>query len=110
VERFAALSPLCTSSIPASAPWAWTASVSSAWAAMSASSQSRPSTYGVTSVEGWISTSSVHTTAQPPSALTARMAAWARGSRHPIPLQCGTWKKRLRAVTGPRRTGSKRTS
>jgi hypothetical protein len=48
--------------------------------------------------------------AQPPSALTPRMTAWAVGSRWPMPLQCGTWKKRLRAVTGPSGTGSKRTS
>jgi len=48
-----------------------------------------------------ISTSSVQTTAQPPSALTPRMTACAVGSRWPMPLQCGTWKKRLRAVTGP---------
>ena len=27
-----------------------------------------------------------------------------------MPLQCGTWKKRLRAVTGPICTGSNRTS
>src|SRR5205809_422032 len=42
---------------------------------MSRSSQIRPSMYGVTSEDGWISTSSVHTTAQPPSALTPRMRA-----------------------------------
>src|SRR5262245_33586993 len=77
---------------------------------MSASSQIRPSTYGATSVEEWISTSSVQTTAQPPSAFTPRMTACAVGWRWPIPLQCGTWKKRLRAVTGPIGTGSKRTS
>ena len=77
---------------------------------MSASSQSRPSTYPATSVEWWSSTSSVQTTAQPPSALTPRISAWALGCAWPIPLQCGTWKKRLRAVTGPSGTGSKRTS
>ena len=63
-----------------------------------------------TSEVGWISTSSVQTTAQPPSALTPRITACAVGSRWPMPLQCGTWKKRLRAVTGPSWTGSNRTS
>ena len=63
-----------------------------------------------TSELGWISTSSVQTTAQPPSALTPRITACAVGSRWPMPLQCGTWKNRLRAVTGPSATGSKRTS
>jgi hypothetical protein len=46
--------------------------------------------YGDTSLEGWISTSSVLTTAQPPSAFTPRMAAWARGRACPMPLQWGT--------------------
>ena len=77
---------------------------------MSSSSQRRPSAYGATSDEGWISTSSVQTTAQPPSALTPRMKASGVGSRWPIPLQWGTWKKRFRAVTGPIWTGSKRMS
>ena len=36
---------------------------------------------GVMSDVAWISTCSVHTTAQPPSALTLRIAAWALGSR-----------------------------
>ena len=59
---------------------------------------------------GWISTSSVQTTAQPPSAFTPRITACAVGSRWPMPLQCGTWKKRFRAVTGPIGTGSNRMS
>ncbi len=33
----------------------------------------------------------VQTTAQPPSALTPRMAAVARGIRWPMPAQWGTW-------------------
>ena len=65
---------------------------------------------GATSDVGWISTSSVQTTAQPPSALTPRIQASAVGSRWPMPLQCGTWKKRFFAVTGPIATGSKSTS
>ena len=36
-------------------------------------------------------TSSVETTAHPPSALTPRIAASADGSRQPMPLQWGTW-------------------
>jgi hypothetical protein len=35
----------------------------------------RPSMYGETSLDEWISTSSVLTTAQPPSAFTPRIAA-----------------------------------
>ncbi len=102
--------PLCTSSMPASEPCACTSATSRSWAGMSTSSHRRPSTKPPTSEVGWISTSSVHTTAQPPSALTPRITACAVGSRCPMPLQCGTWKKRFRAVTGPSSTGSKRTS
>ena len=65
---------------------------------------------GVKSEDGWISTSSVQTTAQPPSAFVPRISATALGSRYPIPLQWGTWKKRFRAVTGPIWTGSNRMS
>jgi hypothetical protein len=32
------------------------------------------------------------------------------GKLMPIPLQCGTWKKRFLAVTGPKRMGSNRIS
>ena len=62
------------------------------------------------SLLGWISHSSVLTTAQPPSAFASRIAACASGIACPMPLQCGTWKKRLRATTGPIRTGSNSTS
>src|SRR5215475_4596781 len=65
---------------------------------------------GVMSEVGWISTCSVHTTAQPPSALTLRIAASALGSRYPMPLQCGTWKNRFLVTRGPIATGSKRMS
>ena len=77
--RFGAIMPLCTSSMPASDPCSCTRSTSRSWAGMSASSQIRPSMYGACSAEWWNSTSSVHTTAQPPSALTPRMAAWPLG-------------------------------
>src|SRR5437016_2288393 len=53
---------------------------------------------------------SVQTTAHPPSAFTPRIAAMALGYALPIPLQCGTWKKRFFATTGPIRTRSNRTS
>ncbi len=33
---------------------------------------------------------SVHTTPQPPSAFTPRIAATVRGRIHPMPVQCGT--------------------
>ena len=102
--------PLCASSIPASAPPAWIASAILASAGRSPSSHSRSSINGVMSELGWISTCSVQTTAQPPSALTLRMAACAVGSRYPIPLQCGTWKNRFLARTGPSWTGSNRMS
>ncbi len=46
---------------------------------------------GAMSVEGWISTSSVHTTPHPPSAFIPRMAACDCGRRWPRPLQWGTW-------------------
>ena len=36
----------------------------------------------------------------PPAARSARRAAWACGQFEPMPVQCGTWKNRLRAVTG----------
>src|SRR6201995_4063474 len=86
------------------------ASAMRAIAGMSWSSQIRSSMNGVISDEWWISACSVHTTAHPPSAFTARISAWAGTSRYPMPLQWGTWKKRLRAVTGPIGTGSRRTS
>ena len=110
LHRLAPWMPLCTGSKPASAPWACTRSVIRRSAGMSESSHSRPSAYGDVSELGWISTSSVQTTAQPPSALTPRISASAVGSRWPMPLQWGTWKKRLRAVTGPIWTGSNRMS
>ena len=77
--RFAAVMPLWTSSIPASDPCSCTLSTSRACIGMSASSHSRPSMYPATSVEWCSSTSSVQTTAQPPSAFTPRISAWALG-------------------------------
>ena len=77
---------------------------------MSRSSHRRASTYGVRSLLGWISHSSVEITPQPPSAFTSRMAACASGIAWPMPLQCGTWKKRFFVVTGPMWTGSNRMS
>ena len=68
---------------------------------MSASSQSRPSTAPSSDVVWWISTSSVQTTAHPPSAFTPRIAANEVGWRCPMPLQWGTWKKRFRADLRP---------
>ena len=79
LHRLAPWMPLWQGSIPASDPCSWILSVIRASAGMSASSQRRPSMYGLTSDVGWISTSSVHTTAHPPSALTPRMWAWAVG-------------------------------
>ncbi len=108
--RLGAIMPPWTSSMPASESCSCTFSTRRAWAGMSASSQMRPSMYGACSAEWWNSTSSVHTTDQPPSALVPRMAAWPLGCSQPMPLQCGTWKKRLRAVTGPILTGSNRMS
>jgi hypothetical protein len=110
LDRFGAFIPLCASSIPASAPPAWIASAILASAGRSPSSHRRSSMKGVISELGCISTCSVQTTAQPPSALTLRMAAWAVGSRYPMPLQCGTWKNRFLARTGPSWTGSNRMS
>ena len=52
----------------------------------------------------------VEITPQPPSAFTSRMAACASGIAWPMPLQCGTWKKRFFVVTGPLWTGSNRMS
>ena len=65
---------------------------------------------GEISALGWISTSSVQTMPQPPSALMPRIAASLLGFRWPMPLQCGTWQNRLGAVTGPMATGSNRTA
>ena len=81
VYRFGAFSPLWHSSIPASAPPSWIAPAILASAGRSWSSQIRSSMNGVMSEVGWISACSVHTTAQPPSALTLRSSAWALGSR-----------------------------
>jgi|HubBroStandDraft_6_1064221.scaffolds.fasta_scaffold33539_5 hypothetical protein len=79
--RLGAFRPLCASSIPANAPPSWIASAMRARAGRSCSSQIRSSMNGAISEVGWISTCSVHTTAQPPSAFTLRMAASALGSR-----------------------------
>ena len=49
----------------------------------------------------------------PPSRPRPSPRAWPRGASGmawPMPLQCGTWKKRFLAVTGPMRTGSNRMS
>ena len=73
--------PLWHSCNPASAPLAFTASAMRASIGMSLSSQMRSSMKGEMSPEGWISTCSVHTTPQPPSALMARMVASAVASR-----------------------------
>jgi len=73
--KLLAFMPACTSSIAASAPWRWIACVMRFSAGTSRSSHRRPSMYGATSLEGCISTSSVLTTPQPPSAFTPRMAA-----------------------------------
>ena len=58
---------------------------------MSSSDHNRHSVPGVMSELGWISTCSVDTTAQPPSAFTPRIAAMLDGKVRPMPLQCGTW-------------------
>ena len=78
------------------------ASTSRAWAGMSASSQSRPSTYGVTSVE-WVDLDLLGAHDRPAALRLdpAHRGVRRRGRGQPMPLQCGTWKKRLRAVTGP---------
>ena len=59
--------------MPASAPNSWTLSTIRASIGTSRSSHSRSSMKGVMSEVWWSSTCSVHTTAQPPSALTPRM-------------------------------------
>jgi hypothetical protein len=38
------------------------------------------------------------------------MAAWLCGLAWPMPLQCGTWKNRFFAVTGPILIGSNKIS
>ena len=81
VNRLAAAMPVWVNSIAARVPWAWIASTTRGFAGMSSSSERRPSTYGEASGERWIATSSVETTAHPPSALTPRIAASAEGSR-----------------------------
>ena len=58
---------------------------------MSCFDHRRASIAGVTSPVWWKSHSSVQMTAQPPSALTPRMAAMLElGYWVPMPLQCGT--------------------
>ena len=80
--RLAAFMPPCASSIAASAPCSWIARVSAPAPECRESSHRRPSMIRREIARvGWISTSSVLTTAQPPSAFTARMAAWLRGLR-----------------------------
>ena len=91
VPQFATDAPWCMISIAASAPCSCTASAISAIAGMSRSSHSRPSWNGSQSPVGWISVSSVATTAQPPSALIPRSRASVSGWVQPMPVQCGTW-------------------
>ncbi len=79
--RLALCMPPWVSSMPASAPCSWIFSAIRATAGMSRSSHRRSSMEGVRSAVWWISVSSVHTTAQPPSAFTPRMNASAVGSR-----------------------------
>ena len=74
-SRFDAACPPCQSSTAASAPWRCTPSTMSACARTSSSSQSVAVGIGSSSELGWIEQYSVETTPQPPSALTARIAA-----------------------------------
>jgi len=88
--RFIAAAPPCHNSTAASAPWAWTASVISAWARISASSQSVAQGNGLSSEEGSTEVAPVETTPQPPSAFIARKAARTRGAALVMPEACGT--------------------
>ncbi len=88
--RFTAAAPPCQSSTAASAPWAWTASVITAWARISASSQSEAKGKGLSSDEGWTEHAPVETTPQPPSALVARKAARTCGLALVMPEAWGT--------------------
>ena len=58
---------------------------------MSASSQNRAAISGASSDSGEKGAYSVHTAAQPPSALTPRWAACVQGLSVPKPEQWGTW-------------------
>ena len=91
VSPFSPCTPECESSMPASAPWAWAASVISRRWRRSWSSHMRAEMYGVSSASGLTVQYSVQTAAQPPSALTARWAAWLHGFSTPNPVQWGTW-------------------
>ena len=57
----------------------------------SLSSQRCPYGSGVSSHEGWVETTPVETTPQPPSAFMPRKAARTRGYASVMPLACGTW-------------------
>ena len=102
--------PPCQSCTPASAPCSCASSVMSRRLRTSWSSKSWAQTKPATSAWGLIEQYSVQTAAQPPSAFVPRCPACVPGFTVPKPQQCGTWKKRLRSVLGPMRTGSKRMS
>ena len=83
--------PPCHSSTAASAPCPCASSVMSRSARTSPSSQRRAEMYGYSSLSGLIAQYSVHTEAQPPSALSPRWRACVQGFSTPKPVQCGTW-------------------
>ena len=89
--RLPAAIPKWASSQPASAPCRCTRSTISCCAGRSSSLHSRTAGNGLMSLQASTIMFSVHTTAQPPSALVSRIAAVARGDRSPTPLQWGTW-------------------
>ncbi len=90
-SEFSPWAPVCDSSMPASAPYSWIASVVSRSASRSPSSHIRTDTYGVSSESCETAAYSVHTPPQPPSAFSRRWAACVRGFSTPKPVQCGTW-------------------
>ncbi len=90
-SRVSTWMPPCHSSTAASAPWPCASSVMSRSERTSPSSQSRAEMNGYSSLSGLIAQYSVHTDAQPPSALSPRWRACVHGFSTPNPVQCGTW-------------------
>ena len=90
-SEFSAWTPVCPSSMPASAPCSCASSHIRASIRRSWSSQIRAEMYGVSSDSALTAAYSVQTAAQPPSALTARCLACDHGFSTPNPVQWGTW-------------------
>ena len=90
-SEFSPWAPVCESSMPASEPYWWIASVVRRSASRSPSSHIRTETYGDSSESRDTAAYSVHTPPHPPSAFIRRCAACVRGFSTPKPVQCGTW-------------------